>query len=103
MLPEFFVPLNAFLLNPCSCRRGIIDWKEGEVHIMDNHKQFAFVKKEKEQDVILLVFYSDKHQSIFTHHTTNMHVHILEQKSGTEGYLDNIQIDDLISIYLPGE
>jgi hypothetical protein len=29
-----------------------------------------------------------------------MHVHILEQKSGTVGYLDNIQIDDLISIYL---
>ncbi len=32
-----------------------------------------------------------------------MHVHVLEKKSGTVGHLDDIQIDDLISIYLPEE
>ena len=60
----------------------------------------SLLSKKKRTGCNSLVFYSDKHQSIFTHDTTNIHVHVLEKKSGTVGYLDNIQIDDLISIYL---
>ncbi len=95
--------MHFFLILVVAGAAFIIDWEDGEVHTIDNHKQFASVKKEKEQDVVLLGFYSNKHQSIFTHHTTNIHVHVLEKKSGTIGHLDDIQIDDLFSIYLTEE
>jgi acetolactate decarboxylase len=78
----------------------IIDWKDGEAHTMDNHKQFATAKKEKEQDVLLLGFYSDRHHSIFTHHSTNVHVHVLNKSNGTAGHLDNLELDGKITIYL---
>jgi len=67
---------------------------------MDNHKQFAFTKSEQDQDVILLGFYSDKHHSIFTHHSTNIHVHVLNKKTGTAGHLDNIELDNALTIHL---
>lgn len=81
----------------------VIDWKPGTKHTMENHKQFAYSGTFANKPVQLLGFYSTHHKSIFTHHTTNMHVHVLEKKSGTVGHLDDIQIDDLISIYLPEE
>jgi len=79
----------------------VIDWKEGQAHTMDNHKQFAYDKREVAQDVILLGFYSNKHHSIFTHHSTNIHVHILNTKTGNVGHLDAIDLDGNITIYLP--
>jgi len=89
--------------SPIKTTYHVIDWKPGTQHTMDNHKQFAYSGTLVNEPVILLGFYSPHHKSIFTHHTTNMHVHILGQKSGTVGHVDDIQIDDLISIYLPEE
>lgn len=79
----------------------VIDWKSGKEHTMDNHKQFAYSGTLANETVMLLGFYSALHKGIFTHHTTNMHVHILNEKSGTAGHLDDIQIDGSIIIYLP--
>ncbi len=81
----------------------VIDWKPGTEHTMDNHKQFAYSGTFSKEQMLLLGFYSPHHKSIFTHHTTNMHVHILEEKSGTVGHLDDIQIDGTITIFLPVE
>lgn len=79
----------------------VIDWKEGAAHTMDNHKQFAYTDSLKGKAVELLGFYSAHHKSIFTHHTTNMHVHTLEKSTGVVGHLDNVQHTGLITIYLP--
>ncbi len=89
--------------SPSKTSYHVIDWKPGTEHTMDNHKQFAYAGALPNEPVILLGFYSTHHKSIFTHHTTNMHVHILNEKSGTVGHLDDIKIDDLILIYLPEE
>lgn len=89
--------------SPSKTAWHVIDWKPGTKHTMENHKQFAYSGTFANKPVQLLGFYSTHHKSIFTHHTTNMHVHVLEKKSGTVGHLDDIQIDGTITIYLPGE
>ena len=79
----------------------IIDWKEGATHTMDNHKQFAYTGQVSNEKLVLLGFYSKHHQSVFTHHTTYMHIHLLEEKTETVGHMDDIQINGPITIYLP--
>jgi acetolactate decarboxylase len=79
----------------------IIDWKNGEKHTMENHKQFAFNGSVKESKFVLLGFYSNKHHSIFTHHSTNMHLHVLDEKTETVGHLENIGLNEDITIYFP--
>ncbi len=68
----------------------IIDWKEVIQHTFDNHKQFAQYGNFNKEPVTLLGFYSNKHHSIFTHHSTNMHVHIMDDKKNTVGHLEEI-------------
>ncbi|TAJ47385.1 MAG: hypothetical protein EPO58_15920 [Chitinophagaceae bacterium] len=87
--------------NPKLAAYHIIDWVKGENHTMENHKQFAYSGKIENSNVILLGFYSDHHHSIFTHHTTNMHVHVLDSKTKQVGHLDDFQSLKNFKIYLP--
>ena len=86
---------------PIKATYHVIDWKEGATHTMENHKQFAHSGQIDKTPTVLVGFYSKHHQSIFTHHTTYMHIHLLEEKSKTVGHLDDIQINSQITIYLP--
>ncbi len=79
----------------------VINWKDGVAHTMDNHNQFAYAGKMINNPVTMLGFYSKHHQSIFTHHTTFMHVHVLDDMTKTVGHLDDIQIKGKIKIYMP--
>ncbi len=79
----------------------VIDWEDGTVHTMGNHKQFAYSGQVNNTPSVLMGFYSKHHQGIFTHHTTNMHIHLLEEKTKTVGHLDDIQLNGQITIYLP--
>lgn len=79
----------------------VIDWKQGVEHTMENHKQFAYAGKMVNSPVTMLGFYSRHHQGIFTHHTTFMHVHVLNNKTKTVGHLDVPQIKGLVTLYLP--
>ncbi|MBC7934239.1 MAG: acetolactate decarboxylase [Rhizobacter sp.] len=79
----------------------IIDWKEGVDHTIDNHKKFAFAGNMVNQKVTMLGFYSKHHQSIFTHHTTFMHVHIMDDDTKNVGHLDELQLNGLFTVYLP--
>ena len=58
----------------------IINWKDGVAHTFDNHKQFAKYGSFNNEPVTFLGFYSNKHHSIFTHHSTNMHIHAMNKK-----------------------
>ncbi len=68
----------------------VIDWKDGVNHTFDNHKQFASYGSFENEPMTLLGFYSNKHHSIFTHHTTNMHVHTLDENKKVVGHLEEI-------------
>lgn len=79
----------------------VIDWKEGTKHTMENHKQFAYSGQFENTGITLLGFYSTHHQSIYTHHTTFMHVHLLDNNTKTVGHLDEILLTGTVIIYLP--
>ena len=79
----------------------IIDWDDGAAHTIANHKQFAYSGQIRNGAMVLVGFYSKHHQSIFTHHTTYSHVHLLEEKTKRVGHLDDIQLNGRITIYLP--
>ncbi|MEI2740300.1 MAG: acetolactate decarboxylase [Chitinophagaceae bacterium] len=80
----------------------IIDWKEGTTHTFDNHKQFAQYGNFKKEPVLLLGFYSNKHHSIFTHHSTNMHVHIMDEKKTAVGHIEDISTSaNSITLLIP--
>ncbi|MBC7867918.1 MAG: acetolactate decarboxylase, partial [Gloeobacteraceae cyanobacterium ES-bin-316] len=79
----------------------VINWQEGTKHTMENHKKFSYEGQLKNNESILLGFYSQQHQSIFTHHTSNMHIHVLDKKTTTVGHLDSLFINGSITIYLP--
>ncbi len=93
----------AFRINavPAKATYHVIDWKKGVEHTMDNHNQFAYSGEMTGSPVIMLGFYSKHHQSIFTHHSTFMHVHLLDEKTNTVGHLDELNINGLLTIYLP--
>ncbi len=79
----------------------VIDWKKGTAHSMENHKQFAYAGEFFYKEIKMLGFYSTNHHSIFTHHTTNMHVHLMDEKTKTVGHLEEILIKGTVTIYLP--
>ena len=79
----------------------IINWEKGAIHTMDNHKQFALKKVIENTEVTLIGFYSDHHHSIFTHHTTNMHIHLVRENPIIVGHVDNIDITNPMVLLLP--
>jgi acetolactate decarboxylase len=88
-------------LTPEKASYHVIDWKEGITHTMENHKQFAYTGETARSELILLGFYSKHHQSIYTHHTTFMHVHLLDEASHTVGHIDDIRFKGPLTLYLP--
>ena len=55
----------------------VIDWKDGDKeHSHEKHISSGPNGKLSHQEVDLLGFYSDSHHAVFTHHTTNMHIHM---------------------------
>lgn len=79
----------------------VMDWQDGVAHDMTNHRQFAYNGTIQEKNTTFLGFYSDHHHSIFTHHSTNMHVHILEEGTNIVGHLEEINLRDSLSFYFP--
>lgn len=53
-----------------------------------------------EEEVILLGFFSKKHQGIFTHHDSDVHIHLMTQDISKMGHLDELQMEDMV-LYLP--
>lgn len=79
----------------------IIDWQKGTAHTMDNHQQFALKQTFQDAELTLLGFYSDHHHSIFTHHTTNMHIHVVSGKPSLAAHVDNLEIEGKLLVLLP--
>jgi len=81
-----------FLLTGTATRVNyhVIDWQPGTTHTMQNHKQFARTGELKGA-VQVLGFYSTRHHGVFTHHSTNMHLHVMDAGHTLEAVLDRIK------------
>ena len=89
------------------------DIEEANIHIVNlpfgtkvslpeeaHQGQVNYILKNKTVD--LIGFYSTKHHTVFTHHDTNMHIHLITKDSKQMGHLENLVLKkNKIKLYLP--
>ena len=80
----------------------VIDWKEGDTeHSHQKHLSSGLHGSLTDQEVEILGFYSNRHHAIFTHHTTNMHLHVKTADNQTSGHLDALTLGQGMILMLP--
>lgn len=54
----------------------------------------------KNEDVEIIGFFSTAHKGIFTHHDSNIHLHLITKDENKMGHLDEVEIENMV-LYLP--
>lgn len=80
----------------------VIDWPEDDnEHTHEKHKTSGPHGTLNDSKVNILGFWSDSHHGIFTHHTTNMHMHIVTRDREVAGHVDDLNNGSDLILYLP--
>lgn len=80
----------------------VIDWKDGDTeHSHEKHIRSGLYGTKTEREVEILGFYSNSHHAIFTHHTTNMHLHVKTPDNTFAGHLDDLTLGQGMILKLP--
>ena len=80
----------------------VINWKEGDtVHSHEKHISSGLNGRLNNKQVEMLGFYSDSHHAIFTHHTTNMHIHLRTADKQLAGHVDGLNLGKGMILKLP--
>lgn len=80
----------------------VINWKDGDTeHSHDKHIHSGLYGTHTDMDVKILGFYSDSHHAIFTHHTTNMHMHFISADGMHTGHVDGLTLGKGMRLMLP--
>ena len=80
----------------------VINWKDGDtVHTHEKHVSSGLHGTIKNEAIELLGFYSDSHHAIFTHHTTNMHIHVKLDNGEIAGHADDVKLGQNMILKLP--
>lgn len=88
--------------SPKSFDWHVINWKDGDTeHSHEKHINSGINGSLKNTPVDILGFYSNSHHAIFTHHTTNMHMHVKTLDNSIAGHLDNIILGERMTLKLP--
>lgn len=56
--------------------------------------------KLKNEEVTVIGFFSTEHKGIFTHHDSNIHLHLITNDKSKMGHLDDLTVDNM-KLYLP--
>lgn len=80
----------------------VIDWPEGDTeHTHKKHVNSGLNGTKENLEVDILGFYSKHHHSIFTHHTTNMHLHVKTKDEQLAGHVDDLTLGAGMVLSLP--
>ena len=80
----------------------IINWPEGDTeHTHIKHINSGLSGHLKDTSMKILGFYSKHHKAIFTHHTTNVHMHFLTNDKKISGHIDEILFNGNQQIFFP--
>ena len=80
----------------------VINWKDGDTeHSHEKHVNSGLHGTKKGLKVEMLGFYSDSHHAIFTHHTTNMHIHVKTVNGKLAGHVDGLTLGKRMVLKLP--
>jgi acetolactate decarboxylase len=56
----------------------------------------------KNEEVTIIGFFSTEHKGVFTHHDSNIHLHLITNNESKMGHLDELEIENM-KLYLPKE
>ena len=93
-----------FLLEgtPTSFDWHVINWKDGDMeHSHEKHISSGLHGTIQNRQVEMLGFYSNSHHAIFTHHTTNMHIHVKTDDNKIAGHVDGLRLGKGMILKLP--
>jgi hypothetical protein len=80
----------------------VINWKDGDTeHSHEKHISSGLNDTIENEEVKMLGFYSNSHHAIFTHHTTNMHIHMKLANSQIAGHIDELKLGQNMILKLP--
>ncbi len=80
----------------------VINWAEGDtVHTHAKHKASGMHGRLEHAAVEILGFYSDRHQGVFTHHDSKLHLHAKTAAGDFAGHVDELQIRGAMRLLLP--
>jgi acetolactate decarboxylase len=89
---------------PLAVRYHVMDWpRPAAQHTMQDHKKYAVQGQfGPGQPVEILGFFSRNHQSVFTHHTTFLHMHARPAGQAFAAHVDSLRFGpDAATLYLP--
>jgi acetolactate decarboxylase len=82
----------------------IIDWDENDKeHTHQKHRESGLYGTMKNTNFDMLGFFSLHHVGIFTHHTTNMHIHFKTKDNSSAGHSDDFVLENNMVLKLPIE
>lgn len=80
----------------------MIDWPEGDtIHTHEKHQESGLHGTITSEEVEILGFYSKHHHKQFTHHTTNMHLHVRTLNNNLAGHLDDVDLGEEMVLKIP--
>ncbi|MCM4159059.1 decarboxylase [Antarcticibacterium flavum] len=80
----------------------VIDWKEGDsIHTPQKHRESGLQGTLSEEQVAVVGFYSRSHHRIFTHHSSNVHMHFKNEDESLAGHIDELSPKKM-TLLLPG-
>ncbi len=80
----------------------VINWKTGDTeHSHKKHVNSGLHGTINNQQAEMLGFYSNSHHAIFTHHTTNMHIHVKTADNKIAGHVDGLTLGKGMVLKLP--
>lgn len=90
---------------PVAVRYHVMDWPRPVAeHTMENHKKYAVKGTFSGQPVDVLGFFSRQHQTVFTHHTTFLHLHVRPAGQAFAAHVDSLRFaPGTATLYLPAK
>ena len=80
----------------------VIDWPKGDtLHTHEKHKISGLNGTTKDKEVEIVGFFSLHHKGVFTHHTTNVHMHFQTEDRSLAGHVDDLQLGNDTKLKLP--
>lgn len=80
----------------------VINWKEDDTeHTHEKHVTSGLNGTIQNRELNMLGFYSNAHHAIFTHHTTNMHIHFKTIDDELAGHVDALTLGENMVLKLP--
>lgn len=80
----------------------VINWKEGDTeHSHEKHIKSGVYGSLQATSAQILGFYSTKHKGVFTHHTTDTHIHFKLDNQKISGHVDNLELSNDVVLKLP--